>query len=674
MYSKRNQYNKFVYWIGPIGLFLIFVTAAIVIIILYSRSRKKTMMQNDRQKFKTLLYEYTEGSFQNYSDAMVDNYLSLYTFTNDLFPQSVLNSENSANNGTWNNDSEIFGSLCKILHNMLGISMKKSSKHYHSAEVWKVLDHAVQTISKKEPPWGQNWYQFAITYPLFLVSMTYFKEDVDPKEDIFLNRYLATYISKYFHPLADGIQDVYNYRRDGPNAVMMAVPYIGGHLLMNTYDPKDLSVTYARNYVDMKRVVTRDGIYDDFSFVFHTYLGPAYGYITSAMPDFRLISSFFDNKETMPKIYRILEKTEHPTINLHFGPWFNRASAMGGMSQYGKLGFYTMDHIRALSVKTTDFTIGYRGQQLDLCYYESDNANFSWAQYWISARRFLYKNTERNLQTKLIPYYSGCLSYGNLVVEMRSNKQTTETHMPDVGHCIMCQLPTGIAFLNIYKLRYSSFLFDVTELNLITSNGGHFYYNFKVDENTHASSPFTVGVNFGKLESSGSTTIGDMYKFEEAASFVYPGASGVVVKNTITHPTKSDLILDTVQIQPHLSNTTQMLECGFSTMHNDRNSNECIKTPTINTIETVDFIAHWPPSQPELLYLWDKKKKICAVSKEMSTIFQSVISIPSSKLQQTFQSSSYKIADSVTVNNEHTKTIPAGDKFQLLIKDVTLHT
>lgn len=673
MYSKKNTLNRTVYWMGPIGILIFCILLLTIILIFILRNKRKSDMKDNKMRFKELLIDYTEGSFQNnYSDDLVDNYINLFIFDETLFPQSVLDSGNSVNNATWNNDSEIFGSLCKILHNMLGVSTKPTSKHYHSKEIWDRLDFAIKTFSKKQPPWGDNWYQFAITYPLLLVSMAYFKEDYTSVEDLFLIRYLSTYIKKYFIPLINGFNDTYMYFRDGPNAVMMAVPYIGANILMGTYDYNDLGITYVRNYVNLKRVEVGEGMYDCDTFVFHKILGPAFGYITSAMPDFKFIAEFFNNNQTMKRINRILEKTEHPTINLHFGPWFNRGPNMRGLANRGAYGFYTFDYMRGVSVKTKDWALSYRGQQQNLCFYESDRANFKWAQYWFSARRFMYQSTESKLHQELIPYYSGCLSYNNITLEMRSNRQTTETFTPTNSSCIICALPKCIGVYNTYKIRYSQYTFDVKEMNLITESGAHFYYNFNVDENTHANDPFTVAVNFGELEEEGSTTIGHMYKFKEAASFVYKGDGGEIIKTKIKHPQKFDVTYDAVQIRPHISAITRILECGFSTMHDDRTSNECIKTPNINTIETTNYILHRPANQQNLLYLYDIKKKQCAVSNDMGIKFKKTITIPVESLQQTFKTSSYKIPGVMTVNNDHTKTIPPGEKYQLLVKNVKL--
>lgn len=674
MYNKRNTYTKTIYWVGPLGILIMFLILVCLIIFFILRRKRTIQMSDDRHRYKMLLYEYNEENFQDkYSDAEADNYIKVFIFDETLFPQSVINADSATSSvSTWTNDSEMFGSLVKILHNLLGISLKKSSKHYHSKQIWERLDFAIREIAKKVPPWGDNWYQFAITYPLFLVCATFFREDVFNEEDLFLIRYLSSYIKKFFTPVENGFKDSYTYLRDGPNAVMMCVPYIGAHLLMNTYDYNDLGITYCRNYVDLKRVVSGDGIYDCDTFVFHKTLGPAFGYITSAMPDFKIISSFFDNPKTMARINRILEKTEHPTINLHFGPWFSRTGNLKGITNKGTFGFDTFDHMRAISVRLKNMLISFRGQMIDLCGYESDRANYFWFQTWVMLRMFLYKDSESELFKEFVTFYPGCFSYNNIRIELRSNTQTTETFMPIEASCVTCKLPKCVAMYNIYKFVISGYTFDVHELNLITENGGHFYYNNKVNENTHATNPLTLAVNFGHLEEEGSTTIGEMFKFKNAASFVYKGDGGIIIKSKIKHPKKIDVTYDAVQIQPHISAITRVLECGFSTMHNDRTSNECIKTPNIHSIETVRYTVYQPPDQPNLLYLYDNVKKQCAVSTDMGPIFKNIITLPRNSLQSVFKSSDYKIKDTILVNQNYTKTIPPGEKFQLLVENVSM--
>lgn len=629
-------------------------------------------MSDEKEKYKSLLIDYTRKNFY-YSDDLADRYIALFTFDDNLFPDSILDTTNAVSDATWNNDSEIFGSLVKILHRLLGNTIRKSSKHYKSKKIWEMTDHAINVTSKKAPPWGGNWYQFAITYPLYLTTATYLKEDAFVEEDLFLIRLLATYTERYYKPSKDGIiDDTYGYLRDGPNAIMMAVPYIGGKLMRGVYDTTDLSIIYVRNYIDLKRVTSGDGFYDCDTFVFHTSLGPAYGYITSALQDFELITAFFDKPETMGNFNRILEKTEHPNIKAHHGPWFSRTSGMTGIGGRGVLGFFTFDHMRGVVVKTEDNMICFRGQQNDLCFYEADKANFAWCQYWVFARRYLYANTELKLHEDLVTYYSGCMSYGNKTILMRSNNTTTETHLPIRSSCMFCKLPDCIAMFNSYTVKYSQYTFEVQEINLVTEHGGHFYYNVKIDENTHASDPFTLAVNFGDLEEEKEHSIGKMYKFKEAASFCYTGPGGVIERKKIKHPTNVGVEYDAVQILPKLSATTRKVECGFSTMHDSRDSNECINTPSINCIKTPKYTVYWPPDQSQYLYLNDNTKKICAVSTDMGIVFSNTITIPASKLGAIFKQSDYKIRDSILVNGEHTKIIPAGDKYQLLVEGVSL--
>lgn len=656
-------------------IFLLFFAIIAYILI---RRRNKKMLENINNKYRKLIYTYTYEYNKSMTDTLIDFYINSFTFDTEMWNANVLDKSYTTDNISWFSDTEVFGSMIKTLHNMLSSTVRKNSRHYRSEVIWKIIDHAIRECSKKLPseprtfsfPWGENWYQFSITYPLFLVAVSYIREAEFGRVDLFTSRHLTSYISNYFKPSEKGVISM-GYLRDGANAIMMAVPYIGGHLLMNTYSASDKSIVYAKKYCRLDPVKEGEGLFADGSYITHTSLR-GFGYLTSAIEDFRLVSKFFDFDNTIALINRSLEKTEHPGIPLHFGPWFSRTGGQGSKANYtnGRLGFYVLDHMRGVSVKTDNWIVAFNGQQPALCYYESDQTNYAWAQYWVGARRFMYADTESSIHKKLLPYYSGVMSYNNRLLEIRSPSTTTTTFLPNKASCIICQLPECVAMFNKYYIKYADFVFDVEELNIITSSGGHFYYRIVPNQQLQAANPMNIGVNFGKIEAAGTVSgIGQAFVFSENVCFVY-ASQGEITQTEITHPKKQNTTLQCLQITPMLSTQTRDLSCGFSIMHNSKDSNEMVSSPSIHKIQTTNYAVYRDSRYPDLLFLHDIGKKICAVSQDMGVAVRNTISLPRAALQDTLNDDAYTIPNAITINDQHTKNIAPGEKFQLLIENI----
>lgn len=678
MFSNRSLKNKILFKFGPYGVVFLFLLLVVLVAFFLIKRHNKKILLDTNNKFRKLIYTYTHDYNKSTSDNMIDFYIKSFTFDTEMWNANVLDNSYSVDNMSWYSDSEVFGSLIKTLHNMLSSTLRKQSRHYRSETVWKIIDHAIRECSRKLPseprnfsfPWGENWYQFSITYPLFLVSASYIREAEYNKIDLFSSRHLTSYISNYFKPSPKGIFSM-GYLRDGANAIMMAVPYIGGNLLMNTYSEKDRSLEYVRKYCRLDPVKEGEGLFSDGSYITHTSLR-GFGYLTSALEDFRLVSKFFGNENTITLINRSLEKTEHPNIPLHFGPWFTRTGKLESFANHkkGRLGFCVLDHMRGVSVKTDNWIIAFNGQNPALCYYEADQANYAWAQYWFGARRFLYADTEGSIHQKLLPYYSGVMSYNNRLLEIRSPTTTTTTFLPGRAMCVICQLPGCVAMFNKYFIKYSDFVFDVEEINIITSNGGHFYYQIVPDLKTHAANPMHIGVNFGQIEAAGAVPgIGKSFTFKDNVCFVY-AKENEIKQSEIKHPQKQNTKLQCLQIAPTLVNSSRNLTCGFSIMHNSKDSNEVVSTPSINKIQTPDYAVYRDQRYPHLLFLHDIKKQICAVSEDMGTTVRSSISIPIEALQTVLNEDSYTIPQAITMNNKYTKNITPGHKYQIVVENI----
>lgn len=684
MFVKQRPIRKFTSYFTPSRIRTIVVVLVIILFCLgtfiYYLYAKKSAFSDKQSLFETLIYEYALN--RTISDpSRVQFYMNSFTFDSVMLTAEQLNL--SDDRKIWYADSETFGSFVNTLNALMAATIDPTSRFYKSESIWKMLRHAIREIEAKLPsvpenykfPWGVNWYQFSVSYPLFLVSTTYMHRRLFRRDDEFMTRHLSSYIANYFKdpPTSKGIISM-GWLRNGPNAILMAVPYIGGHLFLNDWNEHSTGMEYIRSYVTLKFVTTKDGFYPDGSFVFHTELR-AFGYITSAYQDFVLVSKFLGITNSLKAVHLALAKSEHPTIPRHFGPWFNRtARQYSSFSRLGKLGFFVYDHMRGISAKTADWIISFNGQQPDICFYESDASNYSWAQYWTMARRFMYKDTPENIYKQLLPYYPGIWSYGRQAIDIKSQTTTTETYLPAEASCIICKMgDEAIGMYNKYIVDMAGNYFDVTELTLVTRIGVHCYYNIKPNISLAASNTLTLGVQVDELSPEGrlageGAEFGK--RFAKTCSFVYPGVLGKTLTDEIDDPMDANKKLTVLYIEPRLDSGGS--ECGFSNVHSESGHNELIVPPQIDRIETAQFTLIFSDVK-SVLILQNKITKTAVVSTDMGPIYRTDLSIEKSVLDDTFNRG-YKPADKsmVLIGNNYKLSVTNGAKYQATIINANL--
>lgn len=323
---------------------LIFILLCLPFILYYIWViKQRNLFNNKRSLFESLIYDYSLNR-KRMTDEDVSFYISSFKLNDILLtPEDLgLNSER----GTWESDSETMGTLINIVHSLMVRTINPKDSLYKDEKIWGIVKHTIRTMASRLPTkpidntftWGTNWYQFSITYPLFLVSSTYMHRRLFKSNDEFVTRHLSSYIANYFSDpktVTEGMKSI-GWTRDGPNAVMMAVPYTGGHLFMRDWSEKATSMQYVKNYVTLNFVTSGNGFYANDTFIYHSSRDAdgsmvglrALGYLTSAYGDFVLMSNFFGMPNVVNAIHSILSKTEHPTIPLHNGCWFTRRPNM----------------------------------------------------------------------------------------------------------------------------------------------------------------------------------------------------------------------------------------------------------------------------------------------------------------------------------------------------------
>lgn len=640
MYHNQSVLRKATYFTGPTML-VVLISVLVAGVYYYIKYRREIINKiiTDRDRFGRFIYDYSVAISEN-RDEVIDLTIKSFKWDKNILGVNAVDAAGVAiPDYTWYSHSEAFLAVIIKIQDAVVRTSNKESRHYKNEVIWSMAVFFVQQVSAQLPneirsfslPWGTNWYQFSITYPRFLTILSYLYEDLYGKPNDYLRRTLSVYISTFFTPppTVSGAISM-GWSRDGANAIMMAVPYIGGKLLMKTHNENDTIVKYAKNYVSLDEVTTGEGLYPDLGFVFHTSLR-AYGYIYSSYEDFKLLSQFF--YKSVDRLEKIFDIFEHPKIPLHFSAFFTRSGSLSSGSRRGKLGFFVVDSIKAVVAKTPNWYLSFNGQKESLCYYESDQANYSWGQMWIGARQFLYIDSDTKWHQSLVTRYPGVISYNNRLEKMlASDTTTTQTHLPQYAKTMIVKTNDAIGIRNEYKISNNNYILDVVEMMLITeASGYHVFYKIKPKIDQHFINPLTVSVNLGRF-TTGADTIGrgTGYKFNNNWSFVYNKSSEVTI-NTIEHPIDNES-LTSLQITPELDGD-DFAYVSFSTIHSQ--INDCLEDPTEKLIKTEAHSLVWDPSAPSNLFLTDNTKNTVTVT-QFENDYVDIVKIPTTVVTKRF--------------------------------------
>lgn len=680
---------------GKIGLIAIIVIAIIItiIIVLYVRKRIQDSKEDadDFLRYLKLIIKYLRDKREssNFQEERVQFNLDRFEFSSILLPVGDV-----TKNLTWDTDSSTFGDLCNDLMGMVSYGSDSMSKYYKNELLWKQIMYAIKTISAKLPdvpkdynvPWGDNWYQFSITYPLLLVSTAFSYYDTFKAEDSFLTRHLSSYINNYYKesPVVNGLISM-GWLRYESNVIGMSVPLIGGRLYSNRFDPNTNSQKYAREYMNAEYVYTNNGFYYDNTYITHVSRND--GYTTSFYNDFKFIFDFY-RLET--RFFSVLHKnfsiTEHPDFPLHHGPWFNRGASMKGFAPGRKFAKYGVDirgYERGVCIRTKQISLHYCGQMSPLASYESDRTNKEWGQCWIFMRRPITKTSADRLYKELVPYYDGVHSYGVKQIDWPSTTQTTDVYPPDSALCSLCYVQNKAAGMyNKYKIRMANqYSFDIEEITLGTPTGFHVYYQCKVDSSLAASNPYTIACRLGNLDEAQIgrlTGIGakNAYAFDDfIGTFLYfdeidtENVDSVVHVDKVMDPATGKEV-DALYVQP---TQRQIFQFGFSNNFYEYGSiprhNNLSQQPSITELSTDDYKVEKLDTEEAILILHDYKAKKAVISYAYNYILPRGITIKKSILDQKFES--YNVYGGQLNSSSGIYTVNTYEKqFQMVLTDV----
>lgn len=668
MFHKKSLFQRVIYKLGPgVSILILLASMSVLAYVMYQKYIFRKIAQSERLLFSKYIYEYALELYDATDDAIS------YTIDSFKFNDKMFDYNDASK--AWDTDTEIFMTAILQVQALAVASTIETSRFYKDKKVWEIVHHFIETVQLKIPtvaphrsvPWGHNWYQYSITYPLFLVICAFTYEQIFNKPSKKLMKFLATYIHNYFEnpDSTSGVMSM-GWLRDGPNAVMMAVPYIGGHLLMKNLQRSNNIMRYVKNFVKFNYVTSGEGLYADGGFIFHSNLR-AYGYLYSSYNDISIVAKYFkfDSPYRIQKIFRIFE---HPNLSVHYSPWFTRSrgcSTTKKKTRYGTIGFFCVDSINAVIAKTDNWMLAFNGQSPKICYYESDQANNMLAQIWVTSRVFLDKDSDAEWLQDLIPFYPGVISYDNQLVRMPSTTTTTQTFLPgSQSHTIMCSWDSAIGIRNVYSIPYNTYMLQVEELVLITEMGHHSYYRIRPNQTLHSNNPLTISMNLGKYNQiSRLMGLGDFkYSFEKNSTFVYSDIEPYLkhLQHPITHKAMSCL-----QLKPRMSGIGEMT-FGYSTIYG--NVNELTDRPTINSIKTANNILEYD-DMDGYLYLYNINDRTdCAISKKYPETYVNDISIPIATIHRKFgqQFQSTRVSKIHTDYRQFTK-----DRYQMILIDIT---
>ncbi len=633
MYSNQGFTNKLFFYISPTALTfgiigLIFIIAVILFLIF---NRKEVVLEelDDIDKYSNYILEYAI-SIQKLDDLSAQVVIDNFQFDNTLYIVS------DDPNYVWNRDAEAFLEVILAIQDLAVITTNKNSIYYKSEDIWKIVEFFIERVMAVMPipaptltvPWGTNWYQFSISYPRFLVICAYLYRRLFEEPNLYIERVLSNYISNYFKnpdPGKFGVMSL-GYLRDGANAIMMAVPYVGGHLLSKDLDLDDKINTYVRDYVSLNFVKSGEGLFPDYGYVFHLVLR-AYGYIYSSIADFELMSKIYGlGIEKLSNIYKIME---HPTIPLHFSPYFTRSYSCSS-NRRGELGFYTIQSTLVCSIKTKDWLLQFNGQRDNLCFYEADKTYENLAQLWTFARVFLYLDSDSSWFKELVPYYPGVVTYNSTLQPFPTTTTTTTVFNPKNSKTILVKGEGYIGMWQSFDMKHDNSNWDVSaeELILVTKLGYHRV--LKILPRNMSDNTLTISINLGTERAIKSNTIGlggKVVQFEKNTSYIYSNINTTFEENVI-HP-KTSKLLKRVYVEPTLDLIDENIEgtVAYSNLHSDINEVKVI--PTIKKIDLMGATLEKDPKYPDYLFLHDRARGVVSVGKYDGT-FNQTIRIPTS--------------------------------------------
>lgn len=510
MYRNRNTLSRVKHKLGRtvcLTILCVLVVAVAIIIAYYNRTVREDKQANTRIGIFTRLIK----NYMTYKSSLgavkIDVDIESFQYNEQLFTAYK-----------WQDNTSELSDMCDAMDRVLVGTLDWRNTPQRRDKIWRIIEFTIKTMCERisvplpnqRVPWGHNWYPFSISIPRILVFAAFLYRDQFKRP----NRVIEGWLRLMVPELLKSPKQSLGWTRDGPNAVMMAIPYLGANILLNRYDNAvaHTDFKYVLKYIQIDYVTSGEGFYADAGFVFHSNMR-AYGYVYGSFVDFKLLADFYqmDTIVTkLAKIYKILNNPS-PKITTQYGPWFSRTKNMRvGTKTYGMFGYSIISSVGIVSVRQPKFTLQFHGQKRYLGHYEADQANYDMMQYATMARQYHYEDTDPIIRMEFMTYYPGVISLDNKHIVLKTDARftTTQSFVPDDAQSILCQIDDQtIGMYNTYTIRVLKF--KVEEILLITDYGMTVSYTVTRRGGGNLSGNVTetifVSANFGKLKDSPNT-------------------------------------------------------------------------------------------------------------------------------------------------------------------------
>lgn len=404
----------------------------------------------------------------------------------------------------WTRDKEFYKMLSRPCMQILTAVVRSDHEYHKDTEIWKKIGEIIETIGStigteklyQKCPIGRNWFPFSITLPTFVVMADCFYFEQFGEFNSQIHGWMQTMIPYLLPTPIDSL----GWTRDGLNAIMMSIPWMGYNVLMNNFDILYTSEEFkiVMNYMVAKYVTEGEGYYADGGFVTHVNLR-GYGYVYDSFDAAKLIVEFM---KLDPKIIEynmhIFSLLEHPEIDLGFAPLYTRNPnlKLRKKTGLGTYGFEIISSMRIVSICEPTYMLQFFAQHPKLYYYEADQDNRDTVYYATMARHYLFKGDENMLCKEFQTFYPNVISYKNTPIVLSPDEQTVTTQgfSPTRAESVVIKLNEEcVAVYNMYEVP--AIQFPVEEMMIITKDG--FTASYYIDCDDDIADDIFVSINFG---------------------------------------------------------------------------------------------------------------------------------------------------------------------------------
>lgn len=363
----------------------------------------------------------------------------------------------------WHTDQATYAKLAAYVAKACAVYSKSSGPDYLDPKLFNMISstyrkmfRAIRDWSYKacQFPWGNDWYEFTISVPYYLILGIFHLYTVGKKHQEFVDELKVSFV-EYVDKLYQSPVECLGWKRTGSQALLQGAPYIVAHFWKG--DLEEVATTkdfeYMKQQCDVTMVVEGDGLRPDYGWLFNTSVR-AYGHLESIINRANIINCFYKN--SYGDMYAVLSKIMcHPTINANLPGLFSRSPEVYRQLGAGSFGIHIQYSGSIVNIKNKNYFMQFMGQQKHLAYHESDHTHDKGLALWMTARFMWIPNdviTQYD-ENKNIQYVPGNHTIHRAIVPLRSRTANADAKLPtDARSAAAIVSDTEVAFYNYYKV------------------------------------------------------------------------------------------------------------------------------------------------------------------------------------------------------------------------------